>query len=399
DYLRGTVSHEHIQFATVVGSTDLGPSRNYCWYTLGFLAGRSSNRVDFYVRSSSIFNPSYSFQSYRYQASSSTFKSAGYTEAQARHTMLESIRLADKARKDFLDEKRQSQGAPKIALSLGPFGASLSPAQEFDGYYPPPYGPVEFSEEGHLYNCFDEGDMEGEQKSIEALAKFHLDRLLVFAQDRETWAKVDILAFETVPLVREVKAIRKAMRSLESISAAEGATAPKPWWISFVLPNGKCPQTQRRGGPRLTVGDLVSAALVWTPRDATDFDGTSGPLPTPTAVGINCTSPELIPGLVTEITLAVDSFRASLPTSPWLVLYPNGGDVYDIISRSWILASEDKKHSWAVDLKQTVHSVSQDHSGVWGGFIIGGCCRTGPDLISRLKEELSSSHASSQAKL
>ncbi|KAF5385996.1 hypothetical protein D9615_002537 [Tricholomella constricta] len=324
-----------------------------------------------------------------YQGSEETFRKAGYSDFEATNTMLKAIHLANDARTSFLNES-DPDVAVKIALSLGPFGASLSPAQEFDGFYPPPYGPIGFSDMKPMYNAFDEDDVEAEQESIHALAQFHLDRLLIFARDPEAWSIIDIIAFETVPLVREVKAIRMAMLSLKETMAAEGVDlAPKPWWITFVLPNGKCPQTQFAGGPHLTVQDLVFAALLWKPSEQTL--GLLGAEPTPTGIGINCTSPELISGLAREMSAAVEQLHAPTREAPWLVLYPNGGDIYDLITRSWVLASDDKRHTWALDLKKTIDVEFWDRPGVWAGVVVGGCCRTGPGLIRQLHDELKAS--------
>ncbi|GLB37084.1 putative homocysteine S-methyltransferase [Lyophyllum shimeji] len=290
-----------------------------------------------------------------YQASFETFEKAGYSHWEAKEAFLRSVHLADQARASFVSLTTEPSVIVKLGLSLGPFGAGLSPGQEYDGYYPPPYGPAAYSDKEPNRNSFDKDAVEDERRSIQALAKFHLDRLLVFARDPETWKMIDVIAFETIPLVREVAAIRQAMSSLKDALAAEGVDfVPKPWWTSFVLPNGRCPQTQFPGGPNMTVRDLVSAALAGTPTDhATDF------FLTPTGIGINCTSPALIPELVQEISWAVEKLRGTQEHAPWLVLYPDGGDIYDTNTRSWVVASQDKKDSWAVNLKETCTSTGK----------------------------------------
>jgi homocysteine S-methyltransferase len=62
--------------------------------------------------------------------------------------MHEAVLLAQQAREIFISEQKDSQHPEKadqvpiqICLSLGPFGATLTPTQEFTGFYPPPYGP------------------------------------------------------------------------------------------------------------------------------------------------------------------------------------------------------------------------------------------------------------------
>ncbi|KAG5342979.1 hypothetical protein C0989_005928 [Termitomyces sp. Mn162] len=313
-----------------------------------------------------------------YQAAVTTFKKAGYSKIVATDTMVKSVHLANEARETFVHENPGQD--VKIALSLGPFGATLSPPQEFAGYYPPPYGPMGYLQSDDMYNSFRTDDTEGEEKSIEALARFHLERLLVFARDPETWGMIDIVAFETVPLVREAFAIRKAMVDLKNTLTAEGIEfVQKPWWISFVLPGGQSPQKTNEGQCK-TVLDIVyttfSARMASGDRE----------LPRPSGIGINCTAPEFISGLVDEYAHAIKSLDTPGCLRPWLIIYPDAGDVYDILTRSWLVASKDAKHSWAVDLKNVVHAAQTEQYGVWSGFVVGGCCRTGPDLIQRLKE-------------
>ncbi|KAF7293964.1 Hcy-binding domain-containing protein [Mycena kentingensis (nom. inval.)] len=61
-------------------------------------------------------------------------------------------RLAVEARRQLVAPA--SDGAdPKIALSAG-----LSPAQEFDGFYPPRYGPRAYTPDGPNLNAFAEAD-------------------------------------------------------------------------------------------------------------------------------------------------------------------------------------------------------------------------------------------------
>lgn len=295
--------------------------------------------------------------------------------------MRNSVRLANDARESFICEN--SGEIVKVALSLGPFGATLSPTQEFVGYYPPPYGPMKYSERDDIYNSFQMHDTENEEKSIEALARFHLERLLVFARDSETWGAIDIIAFETVPLVREAFAIRKAMLYLECTLAAEGIEfVQKPWWISFVLPGGKSPQKSNEGQCK-TIQEIFHTTFL--AKMASDDDRE---LPRPTGIGINCTAPEFIPSLVHEYTHALQCLDISGSLRPWLILYPDAGDTYDILTRSWSVGSRDVKHSWVTGLKDVIHAAQTEHQSIWGGLVLGGCCRTGPDLIQRLREQI-----------
>src|SRR5882757_4956229 len=131
--------------------------------------------------------------------------------------MLKSVNLADEARARFVAERTGSlRRDVKIGLSLGPFGAILSPARESDGFYPPPYGPKSYSTSHTNINTFSIDELKLEEDSIQALTSFHLQRLQVFSRDANTWAKLDCIAFEVVPLLREIIATKRAVLGLYS---------------------------------------------------------------------------------------------------------------------------------------------------------------------------------------
>jgi homocysteine S-methyltransferase len=290
--------------------------------------------------------------------------------------MLKAVSLAQEARTIFA-ANNVDQSDIKIALSLGPFGASLTPAQEFDGYYPPPYGPKEFLVHDNNYNSFEQ-DTEAELDSINALAQFHFERLQVFANDSDAWKTIDIIAFETVPLVREVKAIRLAIFWLQrELVTREASSSFKPWWISCVFPNGQCPETRGPGGRNMTARDIVAAAL-----QQADADDST---PIPTGLGVNCTSLEFISVLATEMTQAVADFCDRRQSKRWLILYPNGGDIYDPISGTWLIQEQAEKRAWAPRFRTVMDNLGSIDN-IWGGIVVGGCCRTGPDEIRALTD-------------
>jgi homocysteine S-methyltransferase len=304
--------------------------------------------------------------------------------------MSKCVRLAAEARSQFCATEWQSipadgpnssvpedPGAVKIALSLGPFGAGLSPAQEFDGYYPPPFGPRRYTRGDDNCNAFPKDD-DGRQKEDEAtaaLTQFHFERLCVFADDEAAWDALDFIAFETVPLVREIRAIRMAMAAFQT---RRPSVQSKPWWISFVFPQGKFPETGE-GGSNVPVRSVVAAALLRIPTPVG-----SDPLPIPSALGINCTEVELIPAVLADMEAAMLEFQTQ-ESRPWLVLYPNGGDVYNPISQTWEV--KDKPGVWAEKLANIVAKI-QVRSGIWSGVVAGGCCRTGPEDIDLLNKQL-----------
>ncbi|TFK54571.1 Homocysteine S-methyltransferase [Heliocybe sulcata] len=308
-----------------------------------------------------------------YQCAYETFGRSGYSREDAENTMTKAVQLAVEAKKRFLQD-RDDGDSVKIALSFGPFGATLNPAQEFDGFYPTPYGPRAYSSESDNTNSFAAGEEAKEEEAIAALAQFHLRRLLVFAKQPDTWSSFDCLAFETVPLIREVKGIRRAVKFLyESQLGLER----KPWWISTVWPEGRYPQAKLLDGQPVQPQDVVEALL-----------GEGDGLPSPKAFGINCTTTFFLPLLLADVQRKVQEL--ALGYKPWLVLYPNGGDTYDPVTQTWIESSSGKQkgEKWAGQVIDAVRNASS--SRVWEGIIAGGCCRTGPGEIERLAQSITS---------
>lgn len=281
--------------------------------------------------------------------------------------MRKAISLAGNARRQYGNSR-----SVKIALSLGPYGASMTTAQEFTGFYPPPYGPKAFSPSEKNTNAFDDDDERDakEREAQRALEEFHFQRLKVFADDPDSWEGIDLIAFETVPLVREIRAIRGAMRRLLYITPI----ISKSWWISTVWPDGRYPEESTPGGERLGVEEVVSALL-------SDAQGT----PAPDGIGVNCTDLKHLGVIIKGIRDNVMLIRPNL--KPFLVLYPNGGITYDTVNRSWVgespVASEQRA-IWAKRLASI--GKEEQESGVWTFVAIGGCCKTGPEHIEELRK-------------
>ncbi|KAJ7049973.1 Homocysteine S-methyltransferase [Mycena amicta] len=299
-----------------------------------------------------------------YQCSLETFHKAGYTDDDAQSLIVKCVELAVEARRRFRTERPQESS--KIALSLGPYGAGLSPAQEFDGYYPPPFGPRGYTQDGQNINAYPPENAHDEELAIQSLADYHLSRLRIVGDNAAAWNALDFIAFETIPLLREVCAVRIAMgRFFET-------TTPKPWWISFVFPDGKFPQTVHPDtNERVSVQELVTAAL----------GRPSLERPCPSAIGINCTQVEVLPEIIREMEAALRDDSDSEPQRPWLVLYPNAGDVYNPVSQTWIVKA-GARDVWVDQLRIIVEELNV--GSVWAGVVVGGCCRTGPEDIKLL---------------
>ncbi|CAJ2500847.1 Uu.00g037000.m01.CDS01 [Anthostomella pinea] len=189
-----------------------------------------------------------------------------------------------------------------IALSLGPYGATMIPSQEYSGRY------------------------DVEHDSVERLVEWHCDRLGLFAEVEQICARVDFLAFETVPRLDEIRAIRKLFArrpSSPELADNAGSLGNMPYWISCVFPGDD--YTLPDGS---SVDQVIGALL-----DSENADHL------PWGIGINCTRIAKIPQLVRMYESAVCKLASAGQIKAWpsLVLYPDGtnGEVYDTVTKAW----------------------------------------------------------------
>ncbi len=164
------------------------------------------------------------------------------------------------------------------------------------------------------------------------LFEFHHDRWEVLAS-----AGADLMACETIPSRVETRALQKLIESEPGL----------PVWMSL-----SC-----RNGAELADGESIVDTV-------SDLVGT----PNLIAVGVNCVAPSLVEDLVMAIRTV---WRGPI------VAYPNSGEVWNATEHQWgnDVSSED-----------TFADVSAWYRS--GARLIGGCCRTRPDEIARLKSRL-----------
>ncbi|KIW66846.1 hypothetical protein PV04_06138 [Phialophora macrospora] len=215
-----------------------------------------------------------------------------------------------------------------VALSLGAYGATMIPSTEYSGQY----GPM----------------------TEQALFEFHSKRLSCFVNSPE-WEDVDLVAIETLPRLDEVKATRKAVQMIKD----------KPYWISCVFPNDDNRLPDGTG-----VDELVGIML-------------QGERP-PFAIGINCTKVHKLPNLLRNFEDSAEAHNLALPR---LVIYPDGAGakVYDTALQRWVGNDEDRP-PWEQQVYDIVKEVQG--RGKWQGIIVGGCCKTTPSHIRKLKDKL-----------
>lgn len=343
------------------------------------------------------------FGMYRYQCSRETFEQAGYAPEEGIQIMRKAVRLADDARKAYIAE---GGGVPtkevSVALSLGPFGSAVKPPQDFDGFYPPPFGPKGPSDElgsgGSNTRLFSSsGDPgvvveEEEKRAIEALAGFHLWRLRAVASDAETWNSVDYVAFETVPHLRELRAIKVAMARFDAENTRRGGGL-KGWWISLVFPDGE-------GSVQWGPGEREHQTRDLADRGQSEIlnvvlDGRIGAVPT--GLGINCTRVDQYPSILSSITSRFhrgspsEEEEGKGPVPLTLVIYPNGGrfgDTFDHLTYRWTNDGGPRPDSRNITWEEEVVEVVQKCRDEWKDVIVGGCCRVYPPQIKRLREKV-----------
>lgn len=255
----------------------------------------------------------------------------GHSEEEAKAVMRKAVALAASA---------SSSPSKSVALALGPYGASLRPGAEYSGIYPGVYGT-------------------GSSEAVRALADWHAARLRVYAEDENTWNSISYIAFETIPNFQELYAIRCAMALLP----------PKPFWITMCFPGGKHPSGKDMPS---VVGQLVGGGTA-TPG--------AGPVPKPNGIGVNCTNPQYLAEVIGAMTTALK--HQEEPGRYTLVVYPDGGAVYDPVTRTWQEEKDAAPSKWAMEVVGAVSGASGD---VWTEAIVGGCCKSSFDEVKALRD-------------
>lgn len=226
-----------------------------------------------------------------------------------------------------------------VALSLGAYGATMSPSQEYGGQY---------------------GDMAHETK----LEHWHVARIAMYWA---SWDKVDIVAFETIPRLDELRAVRTAA------NVNRHSKVMKPYWVTCVFPNED---------ERLPDGSSVEDIVKTLFEERRWEDGIE--MMVPWGVGINCTKVQKLAGLVRAFERAAEELGVQLPR---LIVAANGskGQKYDSVTQTWI-GHKQEDGNWAEQVLEVVQEVKQRHK--WTGIVVGGCCKTLPEDIAELRKRI-----------
>jgi homocysteine S-methyltransferase len=239
-----------------------------------------------------------------YQVSAEGFQQIGYDPEDAVQAADRSLRASVAIAERVRSEYYST--SPRriwIAASLGPYGAMLHNGAEYHGNY----------------EC-----------SYEELVGFHGRRIAVLAE-----TNADFLAFESIPSLEEAKAILTALRPYPDV----------PAYLSFTC----------RDGTHVSHGETLREC-------AELLDGQ----PQIIGIGVNCTRPELIAGLIRELAQV---------TSKPVIVYPNSGEEWDAVDRCWQGDGQIKDFG---DLALRWRNA--------GAQWIGGCCRTGPEHVRMVAE-------------
>jgi len=166
------------------------------------------------------------------------------------------------------------------------------------------------------------------------LVAFHRPRLRALVA-----AGADLLACETIPCQREAAALVRLLAECPEVCA----------WISF----------SARDGEHLCSGERLDEAV-----RALEGHGQV------VAVGVNCTAPQHVASLIGQ---------ARRNSSRPVLVYPNSGEAYDAVSKTWSGSGPGPYGRWAGEWRAA------------GAQLIGGCCRTTPEdirTVARLRAAL-----------
>lgn len=184
-----------------------------------------------------------------------------------------------------------------------------------------PYGA--FLADGSEYR----GDYQCRREEFQAFHRSRVEALLD--------AGVDLLACETMPNFAEINALAELLNDWPRARA----------WFSFTL----------RDSEHLSDGTPLREVVAFLSH-----------FPQVVAIGVNC--------IALEKTTAALQHLQGLTSLP-LVVYPNSGEHYDPVSKSW--------HQHGESGAQLADYLPQWLAA--GARLIGGCCRTAPEDIADLK--------------
>ncbi len=237
-----------------------------------------------------------------YQATLPGLMAKGLSSTESRELLQLSVRLAKAAREKYQGETNHPRPL-RIAGSVGCYGAFLHDGSEYRGDY---------------------------GLTRRQLRDWHRPRVEILVE-----AGVDVLAFETIPCLAEVEGIIELLEKMPET----------PAWISMSCKDSR----------DLWHGERFAHAVALVQSVANVV-----------AVGVNCTAPNWIDGLLQS---------AGAPGKTPLIVYPNQGEGWNPMEKRWV--PPQASCDWPVASRRWF-----EH----GARIVGGCCRTAPNTIRTLAQ-------------
>eukprot|EP00794_Sanderia_malayensis_P010974 gene10974-12137_t len=166
--------------------------------------------------------------------------------------------------------------------------------------------------------------------SEKELMDWHRPRLALLVE-----SGVDIIAIETIPALKEALAIAKLLKEFPGVKA----------WVTFTCMDGT----------RLSHGETFSEAVA----ELCSYDQVFG-------FGVNCVHPSFVESLLRSLE------EKCIASNKIKIVYPNSGEKWE--NNRWISCKDQK--------------LLADYAKSWintGATWIGGCCRTTPEDVKKLR--------------
>lgn len=276
--------------------------------------------------------------------------------------------------------RRQQRKWPLVAVGMGPYGAYLGKGQEYTG----DYGEV----------------------SKSTLIEFHRRKLEALAAEG---IEPELLLFETIPNSLELAAIADLLQQQN-----QKQKQPTKVWLALSVrfdknatPNGHN-QVFLADGTSLTSAESSAASNSNSSLEP-QFRALA---PYISAIGVNCCPLDKVELALTELgaIFSQSSMSALSPTPPLLIAYPNSGEVYSGETKTWSLPTTQNNSKEGLGTGNAATcpnsatcntneaNAEEDcgwdlagNSQAWirkGARIIGGCCRTRPADIAKLRKTI-----------
>lgn len=237
-----------------------------------------------------------------YQATIPGLTANGYTQEEAEKLIARSVEIFIEARQQWWEEEGEKSGRvwPLCLAGIGPYGAYLADGSEYRGKY-------------------------GVDDDV--LDRFHRRRMEILNE-----AGADILLIETQPSLHE---------ALLAAGIAEELGAD--YWISFSCADEK----------HICEGDSIRKCVEIFSKDHPHLK----------MIGVNCTKPIYIAGLIKELRAGLQSTEEGKKIP--IGVYPNSGEEYDPVTKTWHGTGDAKNFGeYALDYMRA------------GADAVGGCCTT-----------------------